>query len=87
MSLFFREFGSGEPLVILHGLLGSSDNWVTLGKVYSENYRVIIIDQRNHGQSFHDDDFSYDALTSDLSQFIEEQGLSKVSLFFSFFLL
>ena len=80
MNLFFREFGEGEPLIILHGFLGSSDNWVTLGKIYAEHFKVFIIDQRNHGQSFHSDDFDYHHLTSDLSDFIVEKSLTNVSL-------
>jgi len=40
MELNYRKYGSGQPLVILHGLFGSSDNWQTLGKRFGENIGV-----------------------------------------------
>jgi len=79
-QLFFREFGEGEPLVILHGLLGSSDNWVTLGKKYAQRFHVVIPDQRNHGQSFHADEFDYDHLAEDLHHLLESMGLYGINL-------
>lgn len=67
MKLFHREFGSGKPFVILHGLLGLSDNWVPLAKQISgHGFRVIIPDLRNHGQSFHNNRFDYPAMVEDL---------------------
>lgn len=80
MNLFHREFGEGPPLIILHGLMGSSDNWITLGKQFSEHFHVFLIDQRNHGQSFHSDEFNYQVLTEDLANFVEQQSFDKVSL-------
>lgn len=74
-ELYFRELGEGKPLIILHGLFGSSDNWLTLGRKFAEDYKVYILDQRNHGQSFHDNDFSYEAMASDLKQFIDSKGI------------
>lgn len=80
MNLFYREYGSGEPLIILHGLMGSSDNWATHAKVFAEHYHVFIPDQRNHGQSFHSHEFNYDLLASDLAEFVERQATGPVSL-------
>jgi esterase len=77
MKLFFRHSGKGHPLIILHGLLGSSDNWYSLAKVFSEHYSVYTVDQRNHGQSPHSDEFNYHLLTEDLEGFIREQAISK----------
>lgn len=77
MNLFFRESGSGNPLIILHGLFGSSDNWYSLSKVFAAHFRVFTIDQRNHGQSFHSPDHDYKLLTSDLETFVTEHQLSK----------
>ncbi|MCA1750405.1 MAG: alpha/beta fold hydrolase, partial [Flavobacteriales bacterium] len=51
MKLFFQKFGEGKPLVILHGLFGASDNWLTLGKKLADHYTVYLVDQRNHGRS------------------------------------
>jgi esterase len=75
MKLFFRKAGEGSPLVILHGLFGSSDNWFTLSKVFAESFTVYTIDQRNHGQSPHTDDFNYRLLTEDLEEFLIENKI------------
>lgn len=66
-----KILGSGEPLLILHGFLGMSDNWKTLGSQYAkQGYEVHLIDQRNHGKSFHSDVFNYDVLAQDLYQYL-----------------
>jgi len=76
MQLFYRTFGKGKPFVILHGLFGISDNWVTFGKRIAElGYQVYILDQRNHGQSPHSPNFNYLALVDDLFDFIDEHEL------------
>ena len=51
MKLHFRSMGQGPALIILHGLFGSSDNWQTLAKRFSEHYTVYLVDQRTHGRS------------------------------------
>ena len=75
MKLFFRQFGQGQPVIILHGLFGLSDNWVSIGKRIAEKFAVYIPDQRNHGQTAHSATFSYPAMTDDLLEFIEEYNL------------
>jgi len=70
MNLNYKKLGDGEPLIILHGLFGSLDNWITLAKKISENYQVFIIDARNHGQSPHSDIFNYEVMADDLNEFI-----------------
>lgn len=80
MKLAFRQMGSGEPLIILHGLFGSSDNWQTLGKQFAEDFSVYLVDQRNHGRSPHSDDFDYDLLAADLNEFMEENGMDEATL-------
>jgi pimeloyl-ACP methyl ester carboxylesterase len=76
MELFYRQFGEGKPLIILHGLLGISDNWVSYAKqVSASGYRVYIPDQRNHGHSPHHQIFNYYALTDDLHEFIEQRQI------------
>jgi len=77
MKLFFRQQGQGRPLIILHGLLGSSDNWHSLGKLFAETFSVYMVDQRNHGQSPHSDEFNYKLLTEDLEEFIGENKIEK----------
>ncbi|MBZ0245524.1 MAG: alpha/beta fold hydrolase [Cyclobacteriaceae bacterium] len=77
MELYFRELGQGSPLIILHGLFGSSDNWYSLSKIFAEKYKVYVVDQRNHGQSPHDSEHNYKALTDDLNTFIEDHKIEK----------
>lgn len=80
MILNYKVFGDGFPLVILHGLLGSLDNWQTIAKKLSEHYRVYIVDQRNHGKSPHSADFNYDLLAGDLREFYETHHISRAHL-------
>ena len=72
--------GKGEPLIILHGYLGMGDNWKTLANKFAENYEVHIVDQRNHGRSFHSDDFNYDLMMEDLVVYLRQHKLKKVIL-------
>lgn len=75
MNLFFRKTGEGSPLIILHGLFGSSDNWLSIAKVLGNNHTVYSVDQRNHGQSPHSDFFNYKIMANDLKAFIEENNI------------
>ncbi|WP_111706286.1 alpha/beta fold hydrolase [Lutibacter citreus] len=72
--------GKGEPLLILHGYLGMSDNWKTLANKFAVKFEVHIIDQRNHGRSFHSDEFDYELLVEDLYNYIVDKGLQKVNI-------
>ncbi|MCK5776394.1 MAG: alpha/beta fold hydrolase [Bacteroidales bacterium] len=81
MQLFHREYGQGQPLIILHGLFGLSDNWVAIAKrIANFGFQVYVLDQRNHGQSPHSETFNYAALVDDLRTFIIQQNLSDVIL-------
>jgi esterase len=80
MKLHYRNIGAGEPLIILHGLFGSADNWQTLGKKFAENYSVYFVDQRNHGHSPHTEEFNYEVMADDLYELITDLGLSQVNL-------
>ncbi len=75
MKLHFREYGEGQPFVILHGLFGSSDNWLTQAKLFAPHYKVYNIDLRNHGLSPHSDDFDYRVMADDVLEFIEDHQL------------
>ena len=76
MKLFYRQAGdTGSPIIILHGLFGSSDNWLTLGKILGETHQVYMLDQRNHGQSPRSDVFDYNAMAEDLKAFIDDHYL------------
>ena len=80
MKLHYRTIGEGEPLFILHGLFGSSDNWQTLGKKFAEKYKVYFVDQRNHGRSPWSDDFNYDLMVADFHELITDLGETKINL-------
>jgi len=76
MKLFARTVGiSGTPIIILHGIFGSSDNWLGIAKAFSETNRVYLLDQRNHGQSPWSDEFDYQVMAADLWEFIEDNAL------------
>jgi esterase len=76
MQLAYRKYGEGQPLLILHGLFGQSDNWNTLAKRFGDQgYEVYILDQRNHGLSPHSDVFTYDAMADDIQEFIGTNNL------------
>lgn len=75
MKLFFRELGQGDPIIILHGLFGSSDNWLTQAKLIGAHFKVYSVDLRNHGQSPHSDDFDYKSMVADLEEFIDDHQI------------
>jgi esterase len=80
MKLFYRKFGAGPPLIILHGLYGSSDNWVTIAKILGDTYTVYLPDQRNHGQSPHSDIHDYVSMRDDLFELVTDLRLKKFFL-------
>lgn len=73
--LHYQEMGGGVPLVILHGLFGSGDNWRSLAKDFAEHSRVILVDLPNHGNSPHTDDMRYPRMAEDLHRLTSELGL------------
>jgi pimeloyl-ACP methyl ester carboxylesterase len=75
MELFYRKYGSGKPVIILHGLYGLSDNWAWYGRQLGEKYSVFTPDLRNHGLSPHDDGMNYYAMVSDLEEFLETHNI------------
>lgn len=80
MKLFCRQIGEGPPLVILHGLFGMSDNWLTIGKDLSTSYHCYILDMRNHGRSPKSDELNYDDMVEDVYEFLTDFGLRTISL-------
>jgi len=86
--------GEGRPIIILHGVFGTSDNWQTFAKQLSDSYQIFLPDQRNHGLSPHSDTFDYHVMAEDLREFIESHKLEnpiilghsmggKVAMFFA----
>jgi pimeloyl-ACP methyl ester carboxylesterase len=80
MKLFFRKYGNGPPLIILHGLYGSSDNWITIARNLSSSFTVFLPDQRNHGISPHSDVHDYDSMKNDLYELAGDLKLDKFFL-------
>lgn len=75
MKLNFKMLGEGKPVIILHGVFGSSDNWLTIARSLGENYTIYLPDLRNHGDSFHDEEFTYEAMANDLKNLIEAEEI------------
>ena len=82
VTLFHRDLGGAgkPPLVVLHGLLGSSRNWLTTGGDLAARYHVFAPDLRNHGKSPHGEPMDYETMMADLLAWLDAQGLAKVTL-------
>jgi pimeloyl-ACP methyl ester carboxylesterase len=80
MELNYRRTGEGPPLIIAHGLYGSSDNWLSVGKALARDFEVYMIDQRNHGQSPHSSEHSYAAMKKDLFVFMAHHSIERAIL-------
>lgn len=80
MKLNYRKVGEGKPLVILHGLFGSADNWFSIARELDKEFTMYLVDQRNHGDSPHDDEWNYEVMVEDLKELLDEEALEKVYL-------
>lgn len=81
MILYSNIIGEGKPFVILHGFLGMGDNWKTLARKFAtSNFEIHLVDQRNHGRSFHSDDFDYELMAADLKTYCDHHNLSNITL-------
>lgn len=80
MRLYVECQGDGPPLIILHGLLGSGDNWRTMARRLARRYRVFSLDLRNHGRSPHHERMDYPVMAEDLRAFMEEYSLASACL-------
>tara|TARA_Y100001972_G_scaffold124522_1_gene173860 strand:- start:8703 stop:9464 length:762 start_codon:yes stop_codon:yes gene_type:complete len=80
MNLNFRILGEGEPVVVLHGVFGASDNWQTVGKSLAENFAVYLVDLRNHGLSPHSDEMNYPVMAQDIRELIENENLGRAHI-------
>lgn len=75
------EGKSNKPLLILHGFLGMSDNWKSLGTQFSnQGFEVHMLDLRNHGRSFHKAQFDYDTMAQDVLNYCEAHQLTQICL-------
>jgi esterase len=79
--LYSKIEGSGKPLLIIHGFLGMSDNWKTLGTQFAaDGFQVHLLDLRNHGRSFHSDEFSYEIMVQDVYEYCQANGLESIDM-------
>lgn len=79
MKLYSQQHGAGSPLVILHGLFGSSDNWHTLARRFAGHFHVYAVDLRNHGRSPHSAVHTYEAMADDLLEFLRSENIASAS--------
>ena len=80
MNLSYKSVGEGKPLVILHGLYGSSDNWYSIAKELSVSYKVYLLDLRNHGHSPHSDSMTFADMCGDVMDFFQLHNIEKAAL-------
>ncbi len=78
MKLHYQQTGEGQPLLIIHGLFGSSDNWRSMARYFSRFYQVISVDLRNHGQSPHSDEQNFELMAQDIQTLCESLKLDKL---------
>ena len=76
--LYSKIEGSGQPLLILHGFLGMSDNWKTLATQFATNFEVHTLDLRNHGRSLQSEEFSYEVMVQDVFEYCQANNLTKI---------
>lgn len=77
MQLHFRQLGQGPPLVMLHGLFGSLDNWLGVAPTLAETYTLYLVDLRNHGHSPHDPEMNYALMAADVAEFFDRHKLDR----------
>lgn len=79
--IYSKIEGSGKPFLIIHGFLGMSDNWKTLSTQFAaEGFQMHLLDMRNHGRSFHSDEFNYQVMVQDVLEYVSENNLDKFIL-------
>ena len=79
--LYSKIEGEGKPLLILHGFLGMSYNWKTMAMQFAANgFQVHLLDLRNHGKSFHSDEFSYETMSQDVYDYCKANNLEKIDI-------
>lgn len=77
MKLYSKIMGEGEPLIIMHGVFGMGDNWQSLGRKWAQDFEVHLLDMRNHGKSPHAEEFSYELMSEDLLEYMDDRQMDK----------
>jgi len=76
-TLHYKRHGQGEPVIVLHGLFGMLDNWQSFTKALEDKFDFILVDQRNHGRSFHAPEMDYSSMAEDVVQLMDALGIEK----------
>ena len=76
--LYSKIEGSGQPLLILHGFLGMSDNWKTLATQFASQFEVHTLDLRNHGRSLQSEEFNYEIMVQDVFDYCQVHNLANI---------
>jgi esterase len=80
VALAATEYGDGQPVAILHGLLGAGRNWATIAQRLAASHRVIVFDLRNHGASPWADTIDYRGMAEDVRTTMRTRGHSRYAL-------
>ncbi|MDQ7075724.1 MAG: alpha/beta fold hydrolase [Gammaproteobacteria bacterium] len=80
ITLHFQKQGHGEAVIILHGLFGSHENWLSQAKLLARNFTLYTPDLRNHGRSPHSDEINYSLMAADVLHFMDQHDLPSVHL-------
>ena len=80
IEMAYKVFGQGQPIIIIHGLYGMSDNWLPFAKRVQSQYRVYLVDVRNHGSSPHTETHTYEDICSDILLFLKNHNIEKATL-------
>ncbi|MSQ78554.1 MAG: alpha/beta fold hydrolase [Flavobacteriaceae bacterium] len=81
MKLYHKAYiGQGQPLIIIHGLLGTADNWHHIAQRFGEHFKVYVPDMRNHGRSGHADEISYQSMVADLLELMADLDIEKANI-------
>lgn len=79
MKLHHKIYGTGKPIIIMHGLFGSGDNWRTIARNLEADFQCIVVDMRNHGRSPHDAEMNFALMAEDILELMRELHLEKTS--------
>ncbi len=80
LKLYYKSYGTGDPIIILHGLFGLGDNWRTIARLMESDYQCILVDLRNHGRSPHDAVMNFEVMAQDIEELLEEMELDDAVL-------
>lgn len=80
MNLNYKILGRGEPLIVLHGLYGMLDNWVSIARILQNGFKIVLVDLRNHGKSEHASEHNYQVMVEDLVGFMNQQQIFSANI-------